>query len=138
MPTPTLRRNIFQRLLGICATKPPSDDSCWTFENGKIVIDLSRAPELNTPNGAIRLEAKHLPDRVLVIHGNDGHYRAFHNRCTHAKRRLDPIPGAEQVQCCSVGKSIFDYEGKHVSGSAKGDVPTYATAVEDGKLVIAP
>ena len=58
------------------------------------------------------------------------------NQCAHAKRRLDPVPGAEQVQCCSVGKSKFDYEGKVISGMAGGDVRTYPLNVEDGKLVI--
>lgn len=137
MATGTLQRNIFQRFLGICVTKPPSDEGCWTFENGKVVVDLSRAPELTEKGGAIRLESKGLPDRVLVIQGDDGEYYAFRNRCAHMKRRMDPIPGAKQVQCCSVGKSTFDYEGTRVSGSAKENIEPYAVTVEDGKLVIA-
>ena len=136
MQTATLHRNIFQRVLGMCATKKPSDEGCWTFNDGKIIVDLARAPELAEPNGAMRLEAKALPARVLVIQGDDGQYRAFQNRCTHGKRRLDPMPGTQQVQCCSVGRSIFDYEGKYISGSAKSDIETYPVEVDDGKLVI--
>lgn len=137
MQSTTLRRNIFQRLFGICATKQPSDEGCWTFKNGKIVVDLARVPELVRVNGAIRLEAKNLPERVLVIQGDDGQYNAFQNRCTHhAKRRLDPMPGAQQVQCCSIMKSIFDYKGKYVSGPAKGDIQIYPVIVDNGKLVI--
>ncbi|MBW1910262.1 MAG: Rieske 2Fe-2S domain-containing protein [Deltaproteobacteria bacterium] len=125
MQNATLHRNIFQRILGICATKQPSDEDCWTFENGKIIVDLARAPELGRRNGAIRLEKKNLPERVLVIQGDDGKYYAFKNRCTHGKRRLDPMPGIQQVQCCSIGKSTFDYGGKKISGSAKEDIDIY-------------
>ncbi|MBW1798649.1 MAG: Rieske 2Fe-2S domain-containing protein [Deltaproteobacteria bacterium] len=137
MQTGILRRNIFQRIFGICATKPPADEGCWNYENGKVIVDLSRATELSKPNGAVRLEKKNdLPARVLVFKSEDGQYHAFHNQCAHAKRRLDPIPGAQQVQCCSIGKSTFDYEGKVVSGTAEGDVRTYLLVFEDGKLVI--
>ena len=137
MEDKTLHRNIFQRIFGICATQQPSDEGCWTFDNGKIVVDLTRAPELSAKNEAIRLEKKNLLERVLVVYGNDGEYHAFKNSCTHGKRRLDPIPETRQVQCCSVGKSVFDYSGKLISGSAKEDIVIYNVVVEDGKLVIA-
>ena len=137
MQTATLHRNIIQRLFGICATKQPSDEGCWTFEDKKVIVDLTRAPELISPDGAIRLEKKKgLSERVIVIHGMDKTYHAFSNRSSHAGRRLDPVPGAQQVQCCSIGKSTFDYGGKRVSGSAKRPVDTYTVTVEDGKLVI--
>ena len=56
-----VKRNIFQRLLGICATRLPADTGCWNFADGKITVDLSRAPELTMENGAIRLEEKVFP-----------------------------------------------------------------------------
>lgn len=136
MAKPGVRRNIFQRILGICATKPPSDETCWTYTDGKVTIDLSRAPELSSVNGAIRLEGGGLPERVLVFNGSDGQYHAVRNQCAHAKRRLDPVPGANLIQCCSIGKSTFEYEGKNVSGLAGGDIRAYPVLVEDGNLVI--
>ena len=136
MQPKTLDRSIFQRILGICATQRPSDEGCWTLEDGKIIVDLARAPELAGRNGAIRLEKKNIPDRLLVIRGDDDGYHAFRNRCAHMKRRLDPVPGTGHVQCCSVNKSTFEYGGKKVSGPAKGDVTTYPVTVEDNKLVI--
>ncbi len=109
MQNATLKRNIFQRIFGICATRQPLDEECWIVENGKIIVDLARAPELAGRNGALRLEKKNLRERVLVIQGEDGGYHAFRNRCTHMGRRLDPVPGVQQVQCCSISKSTFDY-----------------------------
>ena len=137
METKTLHRNIIQRLFGICATKKPLDAGCWAFENGKLVVDLDRAPELKDPGGAIRIEDKTLPERVVIVHGIDGGYFAFKNRCTHAGRRLDPVPGTQHVQCCSIGKSTFDYDGKRLSGTAEKPVTTYAVDVEDKKLIVA-
>ena len=137
METPILQRNIFQRILGICVTKPPSDEGCWTFANEKVTVDLARAPELAEKGGAIRLEKKGLPERLLVMHGDDDNYHAFRNKCAHAGRRMDPVPGSQYVQCCSVGKSTFEYDGKRVSGSAKKNIQPRPVNVEGNKLVIA-
>ena len=103
-----LKRNFFLRIFGICATREPSDTECWRFADNVITVELSRAPELAEPGGAIRLEGKNLPERILVVHGEDGEYHAFLNKCVHGKRRLDPVPGTYTVQCCSVGKSNWE------------------------------
>ncbi|MBW1783379.1 MAG: Rieske 2Fe-2S domain-containing protein [Deltaproteobacteria bacterium] len=136
MESRTLRRNIVQRLFGICATKPPEDEDCWGFQNQNVVVDLERVPEIAEPNRAVRLEKKGTPHRFLLIHGNDGRYHAFKNRCTHGGRRLDPVPGTEHVQCCSIGRSTYNYSGNVLSGPAKGPIDTCAVHIEDGKLVI--
>jgi len=136
VPVKKLKRNIFQRILGKCITQEPEDDGCCVFSGGKVVIDLNRAPELDQPGGAIRLEGNNLPERILVVRGDDGKYRAFCNRCSHAGRRLDPVPGTETVQCCSMGVSTFDYEGKVLAGSAKKPVTVYPVNVENKKLTV--
>lgn len=82
-----LRRNVFERILGICATTLPVDSECWTFSDGKIEIDLSLAPDISKIGRVIRLEKKNLSERVLVIRGDDDTYFAFRNKCTHMGRR---------------------------------------------------
>ena len=136
METETIHLNIFQRIFGICATRRPLNEDCWTFENGKLIVDIALAPELAPHNGALRLEKKNVPERVLVIHGVDGQYYAFLNRCAHMGRRLDPVPGAQQVQCCSLGKSTYDYAGKKISGMAKENITTYTVSADGTKLLI--
>lgn len=131
-----LKRNIFQRLFGICATRKPSDEESWSFENGLVTVDLARTPELEHPDGAIRLEGKGLPARLLVVRGDGDTWHAFQNRCAHAGRRLDPIPGTGRVQCCSVGKSTYDADGRILSGSAKKGIATYSVTEMDGRLMI--
>lgn len=136
MPVKKLKRNIFQRLFGKCITQEPKDHGCWTYADGKVSINLDRAPELSRLGGAIRLEGHGLPERILVVHGDDDKYRAFHNRCTHGGRRLDPVPATGTVQCCSVGTSTFDYEGEVLAGSAKDPITIYPVDVEDKRLTV--
>ncbi|ACF14855.1 Rieske (2Fe-2S) domain protein [Chloroherpeton thalassium ATCC 35110] len=136
MELKSLNRNIFQRLVGLSATGKPKDGSCWKFENGKLIIELAKAPELSKPFGALRFEENGLQERVLVVKGDDGFFYAFKNHCTHSGRRLDPIPGTETVQCCSVGKSTFDFGGLKKAGAAKADIKTYGTMVKDNRLIV--
>jgi nitrite reductase/ring-hydroxylating ferredoxin subunit len=136
MEIPTRRRNLLQRLLGWCATKPPADPDAWTVEGDSIAVDLARVPELARPSRAVRLEKRGLPYRLLLIHGDDDRYHAFKNRCTHGGRRLDPVPGACQVQCCSIGRSTYDYSGKVLSGPAKGPIEVLPVRITDRRLVI--
>ena len=135
MTTKTLKRNIFQRILGIPATKPPADPGCWGFEDGKVKIDLSKTPELSAPFGAIQLESEALPTRVMVMQDGSGAYRAFENKCAHAGRKLDPVPGTEIIQCRSMGQRTYDYQGNVLSGEDQ-NVKPLSVLVEDGTLVI--
>ncbi len=93
--------------------------------------------ELDTPGGAIRCEGNNLPKRVLVVRGEDGEYRAFHNRCTHlGHRRLDPVPGTDTVQCCSVNKSTYDSEGNKIFGPTPHPATRYPVKKEQENLIV--
>ena len=131
-----LKRTIFQRILGLPATAKPADPGCWHYSDGEVTVDLTRTPELQTQGGAIRLEGGDLPMRILVMAGDEGEYRAFHNRCTHVgHRRLDPLPGGG-VQCCSVSKSTYDPDGKPIYGPAPEPIRTFPVEVDGNQLTI--
>ena len=125
-----------KRLFGICETTPPTNADGWNLSGGKIEIQLDRVPELANKGGAIRLEGKGTPEKVLVIHGQNGNFHAFKNRCTHAGLRIDPFGADEQIRCCSISKSTFDYTGKLLSGPAKGSLTSFRVEREDGKLTV--
>jgi nitrite reductase/ring-hydroxylating ferredoxin subunit len=125
-----------KRILGICETRPPSAEGCWTYRDRTVTLQLSRVPELGVPGGAVRLEGGGLPGKILVVHGTDGAFHAFANRCTHMGRRLDPLPGKDRIECCSVSKSTFTYAGDPVSGAAKTPVKTYPALAEGDELNI--
>ena len=132
-----LKRSFFQRLLGISATTKPGIDDCWHYADGKLTIDLGKAVELKTPGGAIRFEGENLPKRVLVVHGENGEYRAFHNRCTHlGHRRLDAVPGTDTVQCCSINKSTYDSSGNKIFGPVHQPITRYPVEKDQEKLIV--
>lgn len=132
-----LKRSLFQRILGVPATKAPGQAGCWNFADGQLTITLDAAPELQLPGGAIRLEGGNLPVRVLVVYGEDGQYRAYHNRCTHVgHRRLDPVPGTNTVQCCSINKSTFDCGGTKIYGPASQPIKCFPVEQENNKLIV--
>ncbi len=135
-PDASLSRGIFNRILGKSATKLPADEGCWEFIKDEIVVDLSRATELSEIGGAIRIEGEDLPKRVLLFRGDDNLLHAMCNKCAHAGRRLDPVPGAGTVQCCSMGKATYDYDGKVVAGSVKEGVHSFPVREEGDKVYI--
>ena len=70
-----LKRSFLQRLLGISATAKPGIQDCWNYVDGKLIVDLGKAPELKKPGGALRFEGKNLPKRILVVCGVEGDCR---------------------------------------------------------------
>jgi len=126
----------WKRIFGICETRPPADEGAWSFADGKVEIRLDAVPELSSQGGAVRLEGKGLPERLLVVHGNDGRFHAFRNRCTHMGRRLDPAPGSSKLRCCSVSKSEFGYGGEKLAGPAKEDLIVHPTSVHEEALTV--
>ncbi len=126
----------FTRILGICKTKPPLHADCWSFKEGKVRIDLSKTPELAVSGGAIRLEGKALPVRVLVLASGNDCFRAFKNKCTHMGRRLDPLPDGPAIRCCSVSKSTFDENGQYISGPVQKPLTPFEVTVKPDHLEI--
>ena len=132
-----LDRSLWQRIFGISATPKPEDQKSWIYDSGELIIHLRRTPELNEPGTAVRFEGENLPVRVLVVHGEDRQYRAFHNRCTHiGHRRLDYVPETDTVQCCSVNKSTYTFGGKKIHGPNPKPVDTYTVTKNGDQLHI--
>lgn len=128
---------LFQGIFRICQTKKPRDEQCWIYSAGKIVVEWARTPELQKPCGAIRLEGRRLPERVLVFYGIDGQFHALKNRCTDIMgRRIDPVVGKAALKCCCLPRSTFDYSGKPMTGPAKGSLKTYPVEVHKCKMII--
>lgn len=125
---------ILKRILGISETPLPGNPLAWSLKSGTVRIDLSLAPELNTPGNGVRLEGNGLSQRLLVFHGDDGQFHAIANRCTHMGRRIDVIAGSNTIECCSVSKSTFTYGGQPVGGAAKKPVKSYPVS-QDGDVL---
>jgi nitrite reductase/ring-hydroxylating ferredoxin subunit len=136
MAVKSLKRSIIQRIFGIPATKTCAVDNAWEYREGQIILNKKAVPELAERGGAVRIEGKGLPERILLIKGDDDVYHAFINRCAHMGRRLDPVPGASTIQCCSVSKSTYNYIGQEITSVAKGPVKPLAVHEEGDVLRI--
>jgi nitrite reductase/ring-hydroxylating ferredoxin subunit len=136
MTIPTYKRTIFQRIAGKPQSGPPADPDCWSYANGRLFIDLTRARELVQPWGAINIDDPSLPVPVLVFQDGGGVFRAFCNLCGHGGRRLDPVPGTETLMCCSLGKSRYDYAGNVVDGASEKGVVMFDVATGPGRLIV--
>jgi len=122
-------------ILGICQTKPLSSD-LWSLEEGKVRVKLSQMPEPLPKGGAVYLAGQGLSMPILILRTEEDRYLAFANRCTHAKRKLDPVPGESKLRCCSVFHSTFDLDGNRLSGPAKEPLTCHAVEQSDGDLIV--
>ena len=127
--------SIFKAILGICDTKPLSGN-LWSLEENKVRVKLSQMPEPLVKGGAVYLKGAGLSKPILLVGTGDEQYLAFENRCPHAGRKIDPIPGEEKLRCCSIGHSEFDLEGNVIKGFAKGNLKKYAVEKSNGDLLI--
>jgi len=131
-----LKRNVFQRLFGIPATGKPKDKNCWDYSDGLVSLDMDRVPELREAWGAIRLESEDMPRRILLVRGEGDTFYALDNCCKHGKRRLDPVSGENQVQCCSLGKSTYGLDGTLISGPAEEGIAAFKVKRDRQMLTI--
>jgi nitrite reductase/ring-hydroxylating ferredoxin subunit len=131
-----MKADLIKRIFGICETKKPKDALCWKYSKRKLQIEWARVPELHKPCGAIRLEGRGLPERILIIYGTDGQFHAFRNKCPHMGRRLDPVAGTATVCCCCLFRSTFDYAGTIMSGTGKESLKTYRVETKKCKVII--
>ena len=125
-----------KRIFGICETPLPANGASWRYAEQEIRIQLDEMPELGHPGSAVRLEGKNLPARTLVVHSQDGTFHAFANRCTHMGRRIDLLGGTDRIECCSVNKSIFDFNGLPLGGAARKALPVFTVTAVGRELVI--
>jgi cytochrome b6-f complex iron-sulfur subunit len=127
--------SFIKAMLGICETRKLGPQ-LWSLEGNKVQVKLSEMPEPLQKGEAVYLRSGGLSKPVLLLRTEDDRYLAFANSCTHLGRKLDPVPGEDKLRCCSIGHSVFDLEGKNISGMAKGPLTSYAVEQSDGDLII--
>jgi hypothetical protein len=131
-----MKVGFIKRIFGGYEAKYPKDPTCWKYSNGRVEIEWARSPELREPCGALRLEGRGLPERILVIYGIDGQYHAFRDRVSYWGGRLDPVPGTAKVRCYGLRTSTFDYAGNVMSGPAKEPLQSFRVETKKCKMII--
>ena len=127
--------DFFKSVAGICRTTPLAPQH-WKVTGNQLRVTVSRAPELTKPGGAVYLTGNGLARPVLIVAKDDGGYLCVQNRCTHFWRKLDPVPGEQRLQCCSVNHTTYDFEGNRLSGPGRKPLRIYESDLEDGDLII--
>ena len=125
-----------KRLFCSATSPPPRSAACWEICGDSVEIDLAQAPELKAPGGALRLDGVNLPDRVLVVHGIDGIFRSYRNRCACGGFRIDPVPGEQKIRCCTLMQSTYDYDGKRLSGMDERELDVLPVEAGQERLII--
>ena len=124
----------FKAILRKCETRL-LDHDLWKIDGNKVKVKIDQVPELAQDGGAVYVDGRELEAPILLLRAGD-RYLAFANKCTHLGRKLDPVPEKSMLRCCSVMHSTFDYEGKKISGPAKGSVTRHDTEVAGGELTV--
>lgn len=119
------KTNAMKRLFARSMTPEPRDEGCWTYENQTLTVWLDRAQELKPKGGALRLDDKALPDRILVVHGIDENYYVYANHCACGGFRIDPVPGEEKIRCCTLMKATYTYAGDALSDHVDKGLTVY-------------
>ena len=131
-----LKAGFIKRILGLSETEHPKNPVCWKYSKGRVEVEWARVPEIREPCGAIRLERRGLPERILVIYGIDGYYHAYRNRCSFWGWRLDPVQGAANIRCCGLWTSTFDYSGNVRSGPAQELLKLFKVKTKKCKIIV--
>jgi phenylpropionate dioxygenase-like ring-hydroxylating dioxygenase large terminal subunit len=79
-------------------------------------INICRADEIAKPGDFIVQDLYAIGTSVIVVRGNDGVIRAFHNMCTHRGNRVEvDLQGNKKWFTCLFHGWTYDYEG-HLVG----------------------
>ncbi len=126
--------DLFDRLLGISDTPLLDDPDAWTYADHTLTLALDRIPDLAEPGSAVQLDTESVPEPLLIVHGVDGAYYVYVNKCPHGSRKIDPYKG--DLRCTSISRSTFDYAGTVLSGPADSPLTTYTVELAGDSLVV--
>lgn len=123
--------------LGGCASKTPHVAKEHLEQSGgNVIMDLAKIPELESAGGSVLVKGVGFPDPVIVIHAEDGTYKAFSAKCTHFGMAVSYDTEGRRLRCGSIGHSTFDLDGNVTKGPAKKPLRQYSAVVEGGKLTL--
>ena len=133
---PLPRTNMLKRLLCLSMSPPPADPGCFQISGKRLVVDLNRAPEIRPSGGALRIEDERLPDRVLLVHGIEGQFRAYRNRCACGGFRLDPVPREEKIRCTTPMQSAYDSAGRPLSRTVRRNLDVLPVETHEDRIEV--
>ncbi len=123
---------------GEASNIPLAPQGSYRWDGGVVIVSLGAADLLHFVGGAVRVAFDAGEDagiQMVIVHLQDGIYRAFADRCTHNGKELDYLPETQKLQCRS-GQAQFDLEGNVLRGPAERALLVYPTRREGDQLFI--
>ena len=102
-------------------------------ESDTFTLAIDAKSKLNTVGGSEVVKTK--VGKIVVVKTNDNEYLAFTAKCPHKGGPVRYNSTNKQLSC-SWHDSIFDLEGKNVSGPAKKTLKLYPTESADKSVKI--
>ena len=101
--------------------------------NGEVRLQIRNYPQLEQPGGYLRIKPAGEETPLFVLAQDDGSFAVLSPICTHLGCTVN-VDGAQLL--CPCHGSTYDRTGRVLRGPAERPLRRYATAVEDGVLVI--
>jgi nitrite reductase/ring-hydroxylating ferredoxin subunit len=111
----------------LCCTTSALPAESIHFDSGKIIVDLSRAPQLRRTSAAFSLVDEGRKLNLILIHVRRGLYVALDRSCTHGGAQCTFNPKRHTLQCTSLNHAEYDLQGTLLHGRTHGNLKTYVT-----------
>jgi len=101
--------------------------------NGVVRLPIRNHPQLEQPNGFIRIRPQGRVEPILILRQDNGGFAALSPICTHLQCTVNV---QDSLIVCPCHGSTYDRAGRVLRGPAERPLGTYPARVEDGVLLI--
>ena len=118
---------------GVSST-PAALPESFTISNNKITLDLTKNADLKKEGQAVKFAVQDQQGadlKIIVIHSEQGNYKAFRDSCTHGGRELNYEHDDKKFICSSFGHSQFDLSGTRLKGPADKPLTEFICSIEN-------
>lgn len=119
-----------------CCKTPSLPDACIAFEPGKVIIDLTLAPDLRRVGSAFSVVDEGRKINLILIHVERDQYVAMDRSCTHGGAQCTYNAKRHTLQCTSLNHAEYDLRGTLLHGRTHGNLRTYKTGKSGATIEI--
>lgn len=103
---------------------------------GSTVMAASELPIGSQHSVKITDQATGSEPTVLLYRSSQEEVLAYSNQCPHQGCAVNPAPETEEFHCPCHGSRFAPLEGTVLAGPARTGLKRYATAIEDGNILV--
>ncbi|MEN6535708.1 MAG: hypothetical protein ABFD60_17105 [Bryobacteraceae bacterium] len=136
------RRDFLQSALAVaaipplCCVTPPAPANSIQFQDGKIIVDLTRVPELRRSGTAIAIVDEARKINLILVHAESKRYVTLNRACTHGFAPCAYNQRRHTVQCTSLNHAEYTLDGTLLHGRTHGNLRAYPTKANKSSIEI--